>query len=163
MEIIELEYGGLSLPDLLKKLNDSDILLNKYAIILLSEEFFQTSETIKKIYLKSISVKELGFPEGATLKHIENVLNKHGLSECPLEIAPYLRLYLTAQPEINLETKNQAPPESLTIFSKIPDDDNFPKGFYLRKNNGKLCLRGYTCSYDYLWNPEDKMVFCLKS
>lgn len=161
-KIINLEYGGLSKDDLISKLNSSDIQLNEFAITLLSSELFKVSNQKKKINLLIASVKDIGFSEGATIPEIEDNIKNYGLSECPLEIAPYLRLHLNEQNEINEKTENQAPPGSLTIFSKpFVSDEDFPKGFYLRKIDGKLWLRGYRCSLDYIWNPNDKFVFQL--
>jgi len=161
-EIIDIEYGGLCKNDLLKKLNSSDILLNEFAETIFSSELFKVSNQRQQISIIVTSIKELGFSEGATIPQIERCIKSYGLSECPMEIAPYLRLFLKNQKEIKEETKNQTPPGSLTIFSKpLVKDDNFPKGFYLRKLNGKLWLRGYRCSLDYIWNPNDKLVFKL--
>ena len=159
---INLEYGGLSKNELLMKLNDSGVLLNEFATTILSSEFFKVSNQKQQITILVTSIKEIGFSEGATIPQIEKNLKNYGLSECPLEIAPYLRLYLKNQKEIKEETVNQAPSGSLTIFSKpLVEDEDFPKGFYLRNLDGKLWLRGYRCSFDYIWNPNDKLIFQL--
>ncbi|MFN8672635.1 MAG: helicase [Candidatus Sericytochromatia bacterium] len=161
-KIIEIEYGGLDLNKLLAKLKSSNILLNEYAKTIFSNNLFKVSDKNTKISLLITTIKEIGFPNGATIPQIESSLKNYNLSQCPLEVAPYLRLFLNDQEEINEKTLNQAPPESLTVFSKpLIDDDLFPKGFYLRKMYGELWLRGYTCSLDYLWSPKDKFVFKL--
>lgn len=60
--------------------------------------------------------------------------------------------------------KNQAPAGSLTIASKpINEDDDFPKGFYLRNIQGELWLRGYIADDLHVWNPDDFFVFCLEN
>jgi hypothetical protein len=160
--IINLEYGGLSKTDLLMRLNSSGILLNEFAKTILSSELFKVAHQTKQITLSVVSIKELGFAEGATMPQIKRKIKEYRLTECPLEIAPYLRLFLKKQREVKIERVNQTPLGSLTIFSKpLVEDDNFPKGFYLRKIEGKLWLRGYRCSLDYVWSPNDKLVFQL--
>ena len=155
-----MEYGGLLKSDLIKKLKSSDIQLNKYAETIFSSRLFKVSNQSQLISIVITSIQDLGFSKGATIPQIKNSLNSHGLSECPIDIAPYLRLHLNNQIEIMEESKNQSPPGSLTVFSKpLVDDDDFPKGFYLRKVMGKLCLRGFCCSLDFMWNPKDKLVF----
>jgi len=162
LEKIDIEYGGLCKSDLLKKMNSSDILLNEFAETIFFSEFFKVSNKRQQITIIATTIKDLGFSKGATIPKIGRCIKSHRLSECPMEVAPYLRLILKNQKEIKKETKNKTPAGSLTIFSKpIVKDDNFPKGFYLRKINGKLWLRGYCCSLDYIWNPNDKLVFKL--
>jgi hypothetical protein len=162
--VINLEYGGLCKSDLLMRLDSSGILLNDFAKTILSSELFKVSNQKQQISIYIVSIKEIGFSKGATIPQIKKNIKNYGLSECPLEIAPYLRLYLKNQKEIKKETLNQNPLGSLTIFSKpLVKDEDFPKGFYLRKIEGKLWLRGYRCSLDYIWNPNDKLIFQLNN
>lgn len=161
---LTIEYGGISKESLLKKLKESDILLNEYAEIIFSSENFHTSSQKQSILITEITLRELGFSKGMTIPEIKNVLGQFGLCECPLEAAPYLRLKLIDQEEIKVlhPEKNKNPTGSLTIFSKILSEDiNFPKGFYLRKINGQLWLRGYRCSLDYVWSPDDRFLFAI--
>lgn len=162
--IIDFEYGGLSKNNLLKELNSSGILLNQYAETILSNRLFRVTKKRQQITLVTATVEKLGFSQGATMEQIIQTLKRFGLSECPIEVAPYLRLHLKKQREIKKETKNQAPFGSLTIFSKpLMKDDEFPKGFYLRKYQGKLWLRGYRCSLDHCFAPKDKLIFKLNN
>jgi hypothetical protein len=159
---ITLSYGGVSKSDLLENLQSFGVMLNDFARILFSSDLFKTSAQPGTIQIISLSVDELGFAEGATMPEIKDRIKILGLTECPLEAAPYLRLILSDQEEItdDLKRKNQNPLGSVTIFSEpLIDDDDFPKGFYLKKTDGKLWLRGYTCSMDYVWKPDDKMIF----
>ena len=161
---VKIEFGGVSKTDLLQKLNEAGILLNEFAGIIFSNELFQTSKAKKTILITDVFIKDLGFPQGATSPQIREHIKNVGLSECPIELAPYLRLKLRDQPEISadLSLKNQSPLDAITIFSDpLIEDDNFPKGFYLRKMEGKLWLRGYTSYDEYVWKPNDKMVFMI--
>lgn len=163
---LTIEYGGISKDDLLKNLTASGVMLNEFAKIIFSSEHFKTSEEKQSTSIIETSIKELKFPKGATIPEIKERIKNYGLAECPLEIAPYLRMKFINQKEIKEDLnhiKTQAPPGSITIFSEpIIEDDNFPKGFYLRKIDEKLWLRGYKCSMDYVWHPNDKLILKVK-
>ena len=87
-----------------------------------------------------------------------------GLSLCPLELAPHLRLQYLDQPEGysgHPPSQHRAPPGSITVASaQLSEDDDLPKGFYLRRIEGVLWLRGYRCGAEHIWSPEDHFVFC---
>jgi hypothetical protein len=82
---------------------------------------------------------------------------------CPLELGPHLRLQFTDQPEGSLGqpvSQNCAPPGSLTVASApLAQDDETPKGFYLRRIEGVLWLRGYRSWPGHIWSPQDMFVF----
>ena len=160
-----IEYGGISKEDLLEKLQASGIRLNSFAEIIFSSEFFKTSIYKHAIQIAEISIGELGFDNGATIPEIKGRIKSFGLAECPLELAPYLRLKFPDQQEVidGSAKQNQSPPGAVTIFSElVTNDDDFPKGFYLRKIDGELWLRGFTCSMDFVWNREDRLIFKVK-
>lgn len=160
---LTIEYGGISKDNLLNRLRKSGIMLNEFAEIIFSSEFFKTSKEKRSCSIIETTIKDIDFPNGATMTEIKERTNEIGLFECPLELGPYLRLKYIDQKEVKEDTnnrKNLNPAGSLTIFSKpLIEDDNFPKGFYLRKIDEKLWLRGYRCSMDYLWMPSDRLVF----
>jgi len=57
-------------------------------------------------------------------------------------------------------TQHRAPPGSITIASSpLDDSDETPKGFYLRRIDGVLWLRGYWSWPGNIWRPEDVLVF----
>jgi hypothetical protein len=41
----------------------------------------------------------------------------------------------------------------------LDESEETPKGFYLRRNDGVLWLRGYWSHAGHLWSPEDLLVF----
>jgi hypothetical protein len=83
---------------------------------------------------------------------------------CPLELGPHPRLQFLDQPEGHLghpSSKHRAPHGSITVASRpLTEDYETPKGFYLRRIDGVLWLRGYCSAPDDIWNPEDRLVFC---
>lgn len=159
-----VEVGGLTKQQLIKRLQEYSILLNEYGEKLLTDEKFTTSDTGYSIQTVEITVRNLGFPEGATTAQIFKKASELGLDLCPLELGPFLRLEYLDQPEGNSGNlqQHQAPTGSITIATKIlTEDDNFPKGFYLRRINGELWLRGYIADGLHVWNPNDHFIFCL--
>lgn len=158
-----IEYGGLSKQELKDKLCRSGIKLNLYAGILLDSDVFIISQSGKEAFVGELTVQDLGFECGATLCQLLASVEKTGLHLCPLELGPYFRLEFLDQEEEFEGENHKAPKGSLTILSEplIPDDDSFPKGFYLRKIDGELWLRGYCCSMEYVWAPTDRVAVSL--
>jgi len=158
-----IEFGGISKNILLNKLRESGIMMNEFSEIIFSSVLFQTSTEKQSISIIEASIKDIGFTKGATLSEISERIKEYGYADCPLEVGPYLRLKYTDQKEVDSgNIKNQNPPGALVLFSiPLENDDDFPKGFYLRKMDGKLWLRGYRCSMDYVWIPEDRFIFKL--
>ncbi|PYZ97011.1 helicase [Alteribacter lacisalsi] len=160
-----IELGGLSKHQLLQRLRERAIFINEYGEMLITDEKFTTSETKYCIETVEISVGSLGFPNGANTAEIFERAKVLGLYLCPLELGPYLRLEYIEQPEGNTGTssqQNQAPRGAITVATEtLYDDDDFPKGLYLRRINGDLWLRGYIADDLHIWNHNDHFVFCL--
>lgn len=160
LNLRKVAFGGLGKHELLAKLKDTSILLNEYANILFSSELFMTSGTSQTASVIELSVNDLGFPDGANLAKVRNRARELGLLECPIELGPYFRLQYLDQVEAKIISKHKAPKGSVTIISKpLMDSDDFPKGFYLRRIDGKLWLRGYKCDMQYKWEPFDMLAF----
>ncbi|MDN4492612.1 helicase [Ureibacillus aquaedulcis] len=161
-----LEIGGLTKFQLMEQFKQHSIMMNNYGERLFFDGLFTTSETKYSLQIVELTVRQLGFPEGATLPQLFNQANELGLKLCPLELGPYLRLEYLDQTEGNtnqLSLQNSAPSGSITIASElVRDDDDFPKGFYIRKIDGVLWLRGYLADSLHVWNPDDRFIFCIK-
>ncbi|MUK90631.1 helicase [Ornithinibacillus sp. L9] len=159
-----LEVGGLTKSQLIQKLQQHAILMNKYGEMLLADGRFMTSDTKYSLKTVELTVGDLGFSDGATTPQIFKRAGELGLEMCPLELGPHLRLKYLDQPEGysgNPLQRHQAPSGSITIASEIlTDDDEFPKGFYLRRMNGVLWLRGYIADHLHVWNSDDHFIFC---
>lgn len=163
----KVKVGGLTKQQLIKRLQEYAILLNEYGEKLLTDEKFTTSDLKYTMQTIEITVGNLGFPEGATTAQIFKKARELGLELCPIELGPYLRLEYLDQPEgdsANPLQQHQAPTGSITVATKIlTEDDNFPKGFYLRRINGELWLRGYIADGLHVWNTTDHFVFCQRA
>lgn len=158
-----VEVGGLSKGELLEKLKQSSIMMNEYGKRLFASDRFTTSETKYSLETVELTVGNLGFLERATTNQIYKRASELGLDLCPVELGPHLRLAYLDQPEVGLGNslqKQQAPSGSITIASEIlSDEDDFPKGFYLRRINGVLWLRGYLADHLHVWNADDHFIF----
>jgi hypothetical protein len=159
-----VSVGGRTKAGLLQALRCNAIALNASAQRLFASDDFTTSEARYSVTTVELTVRDLGFPGGATIVDIYARAGVLGLGLCPLELGPHLRLQYRDQPEGawgQPVRRHQAPYGSLTIASKpLSDDDAFPKGFYLRRIAGVLWLRGYRCGPAHVWAPEDHFLFC---
>lgn len=158
-----VHIGGMGKPNLLSKLRNEGVQLNPLAVQLFAHDGFETSADRRPFTAVPISVAELGLSQGGMFDEICSVALARGYSLCPLELGPHLRLAFIDQPEGFLgqpSTQNCAPPGSLTVASQpISDDEDVPKGFYLRVIEGVPWLRGYRSWHGHLWTPTDVFVF----
>ena len=158
-----IRVGGMTKHDLLAQLQDAKIQLNESARVLFTHDKFTTSPAVSHIETVELSVADLGYPEGASIGKIHDRAAECGLSLCPLELAPHLRLQYIDQEEGCIghpPSKHRAPPGSLTVASRVlTSDDATPKGFYLRRIEGVLWLRGYRSGPNHVWSAADRFVF----
>jgi hypothetical protein len=162
-----VRIGGMSRSDLDKVLREHNVQLNQAAETLFADDRFKTLAGAVNIGIACLTVSDLGFQDGATYDQLMAGALNQGLVACPLELGPHLRLQFLDQPEGSMgfpATRRKAPPGSITVASPPLDGlDETPKGFYLRRIEGVLCLRGYWSSPDNLWHQEDVLVFARAS
>jgi len=158
-----LRVGGTSKSELLSQLESAGVGLNQAARELFADSRFTTSPVNSVIEIVELSVASLAFNSGATFTQIVEHATGFGLSLCPLELGPHFRLQYTDQPEGSLgqpSSQHRAPPGSITVASvPLANDDDTPKGFYLRRIEGVPWLRGYRSSPRHLWSPDDVFAF----
>ena len=158
-----LRIGGISKEELLSTLHANHVGLNEAALALFADPRFTTSSASATVEIVELPVAALGFPEGATFAELAERAKGNGLELCPLEAGAHLRLQFTDQPEGALgqpHTRRCAPPGSLTVASEpLAQDDETPKGFYLRRIEGALWLRGYRSWPGHRWSPHDVIAF----
>ena len=156
--------GGMTKDDLLAELQRHGVQMNEAGQQLFASDLFQPSAVRRVTGTVEISVRDLGFADGATMPQLHAAAPSRGLTLPPVELGPYLRLHYLDQPE-GFEGRHgcfhRAPPGSITIAAPHPaeDDESFPKGFYLRRIEGVLWLRGYWSGLDHVYGPEDRLVF----
>lgn len=151
--------------ELMAQLQDRGIALNDAARALFAHDGFTTAPAASACATVEVSVAGLGCVQGAAIGTIQERAAELGLSPCPLELGPHLRLQFVDQPEGSAgqpPSQQRAPPGSITIVSRpLTGDDDAPKGFYLRRIDGVLWLRGYWSDAGHVRSPEDRLVFCL--
>jgi hypothetical protein len=163
VERLQMWVGGLSLRQLMSSLSSRGVLLNVHAETLLEDVVFD-EQPCRPVVVTERTVAELGLPNGATLAQIFEAAQQQGLLLCPLDTAPYLRLALNEQAASrdSVMSSGRAPDGALTVVSEALSKDNaYPKGFYLRVVDGQAWLRGYRCDDEYVWSPNDRLIFQL--
>ena len=93
-----VRIGGMSKEELLRELQASGIQINESGRALFADDRFTTSTASTLIETVEISVASLGLPRGATWLEIHERAAALGLSLCPLELGPHLRLQFLDQP-----------------------------------------------------------------
>lgn len=160
---LRVRIGGIDKAHLLEMLREHGVSLNKAAAALFDDSRFIPSSEARIIDVVALSVADLGFPAGAVYADLTARARERGLAECPLELGPHLRLQFLNQLEGATGfpvTTHRAPHGALTVASAPLDDtDGTPKGFYLRRIDGALWLRGYWASADNVWRPDDVLIF----
>lgn len=160
-----IRVGGVSKTALLARLESAGVRLNEFGLALFADHRFTTAPVRSVIEIVEMTVAGLGLHGGATFAQIIERAGETGLSVCPLELGPHFRLQYTDQPEGSLEqppSRHRAPPGSITVASaplSDNDDEDTPKGFYLRRIEGVLWLRGYRSWAGHLWSPDDVLAF----
>jgi hypothetical protein len=158
-----IRVGGFSKSALLRQLEAAGVQLNEAARMLFAEDRFTTSQASSLLEIVELSVASLAFESGATFSQIVERATGRGLSLCPLEVGPHFRLQYTDQPEGfwgKPPSRHCAPPGSITVASALlANDDDTPKGFYLRRIQGVLWLRGYRSQPEHVWSPNDVFAF----
>lgn len=159
-----IRVGGMRKDELLAEVRKPGIEVNEAGRVLFASELFTTAPIAEVIRTIEVSVADLGYPDGAIIANIFQRAGELGLCLCPLEVGPHLRLQYLDQPEGylgQLPSQNRAPPGSITVASRpLTQDDDMPKGFYLRRIDGALWLRGYRSGPEHVWSPEDHFIFC---
>ena len=156
-----VDVGDLTKPQLIQELQRHSISMNESAERLFADDRFTTSGTPYKLKTVELTVRDLGFPEGATTARLFARANELGLELCPLELGPRLRLQCLDQPQGSHSGKGILPGSGcITIASKkISDEVGFPNGFYLRRLDDGLWLRGYRASPDVVFPADHQLIF----
>ena len=159
----QIRIGGATKAELLRSLANARVEINQAGQQLFADDRFQTLELPSIVESVQTTAEGLGLQNGGTLTEIAKAAAAAGLSLCPLELGPRLRLALRDQAEGSegfALTRHKAPPGSITVASApLSEDDETPKGFYLRRTEGTLWLRGYRSWSGHLWEPADVFIF----
>ena len=158
---LDVIVGGLSRSQLTSALSVRGILLNAHAETLLEHAVFDTRDA-DKVTVTERTVADLGLSEGASLSRILEAAQHQNLLLCPADTGPYLRLALIEQATSadSVMSAGRAPAGSLTVATAVlSDDDEYPKGFYLRVVDDQAWLRDYRCDDEHIWSADDRFLF----
>ncbi len=164
-EPTRLSVGGASRADLRTALQSHGVLLNAHAETLLDHEAFDVREPVElTVVVRDLA--ELGLGDGGSLQEVFTAAREQGLSLCPPDTGPYLRLALRSQPNApdSVLSAGRSPAGAIKVAAApLSDDVEFPKGFYLRVVDGVRWLRGYRCDDEYRFAAGDRFAFTLPS
>ncbi len=144
-ELQPLVIGGSTKGELLWRLGLAGVSLNEYATVLFADPIFRPSPEPYEVRPVVVSLPDFGLSDGGTYEQIVERAAAEGLTECPTEVGPHLRLRYLDQPE----------GPYLTIASaKLRPEDPFPNGLYLRRLADGLWLRGYNSGPENIYRPD---------
>jgi len=95
-EPILLSVGGVSRTDLRAALQSHGVLLNAHAETLLDHEAFDLRDPVELTVVER-GVGELCLGDGGTLQEVYAAAREQGLSLCPPDTGPHLRLAMRSQ------------------------------------------------------------------
>ncbi|MBI2524112.1 hypothetical protein HYW11_02775 [Candidatus Peregrinibacteria bacterium] len=162
-----LEIGTLTAKELETKLDEHDAQGNRrfhmsdYARSMLRHRYFTTLKNSESLTLIRLTVRDLGFPNGATTEQIlgdpkkgtTGRMQELGLELCPAEVGPHYRLSHTEQPMNEWSYIGMKP---------ITDSDGDPHVFVIaRLGNGRWLRDGWAWPGGP-WSPAFEFVFCLR-
>lgn len=143
--VVKLQVGGATKDQLLQMLAHHDVSLNEYARVLFDDDDFTTSSDARTVRLAIVSLPEIGLSEGGVYESILERASHLGLEPCALEVAAHLRLHLLEQPH--------GPYLTVASLELHPGTEQ-PNGFYLRRLDDGLWLRGYESGPENTYAPD---------
>jgi hypothetical protein len=149
---IKLGTGHQTADDFRKALKKAGRRIGDWANGILGKPAFTAATEETEVNLVNISVAELSFPNGATRKEIYEKAQKMGLSLCPPEVGPQLRL----------QYKDQPNGEWLLIgMEPITVSGGGLRVFGVERDDSGLWLRSYCGDPDRFCHGDFRWVFVL--
>lgn len=146
--IRSFEVGGLTVAELLQEFERCSISVNEQGHKLLTNVVVPSASC--RIKTIELTVGDLGFSQGTKTLDLFQRAHELGLKLCSLESAPFMRLQYLDQPEGFW----------IMVASELPPtDSDLPSGFYLRRLEDGLWLRGYTADSEHVWDADDHFIF----
>lgn len=147
---IKLGTGLKTADDFRASLKDSGMKIGGWANDILGKSEFVVAAEKKEVDLVKVTVRELGFKEGATREQIYTRAKELGLELCPSEVGPQLRLQYMDQPN----------GEWILIgMDPIRASDGFLGVFRVERLDSELWLDSH-CGYpDCVWGAGFRWVF----
>jgi len=148
--ISTIEVGGKSGEELISEIERAGMKVGDHAKSILKSPEFVPGEKPEQTTLVRLTVADLGFTKGATLKEIYTKAKELGLELCPPDTGPHLRLQTPEQP---LERA------SFVAMNPIADSHGALSLFLVAHGRGARWLSSDWGSPERLCYPEDEFVF----
>jgi len=145
-----IEIGGKTKDQIKQELEAKKIHVSSYANDLLESKDFETSPNTEQTDLVRLTVKDMGFSNGATTEEIYKRAEELGLELCAPEIGPRLRLATSISEW------------TLIGMKQISGRDGYPRVFNLSALGAELWLFAGGAGPDRRWNDGDLWVFALR-
>ena len=149
--------GVKNKAQLKQELDAKNIHIYDWANDLLESKDFTTLKTPEQANLARLTVKDLGFPQGATTDEIYQRAQELGLELCPAEVGPHFRLSYTGR-DLSYTGRDW-----IGIGMKqIVDRGGYPGVFSLGTDSALLALDANGARPGDGWGPGGGFVFCLR-
>lgn len=142
--------GGKTKAELLQEFRRQGVSMNALGQALFDSSAMSFPKSTRTLETIEQAVHQLGLPDGATADQLFAQAVQMGLHLCPLETAAFLRLDYLDQPS-----------GSPIIVASPRPSERFgdPSGFYLRRLEDVLWLRGYTAAPEHVFDGGDRFLF----
>lgn len=135
-----------------KAFKDKEMQISDWVNDIFDKSAFTVATEKIEVNLVVVTVAELGFHKGATLKDVHEAAYKRGLQLCPAEVGPQLRLQYTDQPR----------GEWLVIgMEPIADSDGDLRLFRVGHRDSDEWLGSEYAYPGYIWDDYRRFVFIL--
>ncbi len=146
----QTEIGGKTKDQIKAELKEKNIYVSDWANQLMEKEDFTILQSTETADLVRLTVKDLGFPDGATTDEIYQKATELGLELCPAEVGPRLRLSYQGSDWMYIGMK------------QITDRDGGPVVFNLNCRGAGLRLDGSRAGPPRGWHSYSPFVFLLR-
>lgn len=146
----QTEIGGKTKEQLKAELQEKKIYVSDWANQLIESKDFMVLKSTETADLVRLTVKDLGFENGATTDEIYKKAKELGLELCPPEVGPHLRLSYSGGDWM------------LIAMKQITDRDGRPIVFYLDPGEVVLVLDANDANPSNRWGSNNQFVFLLR-
>lgn len=150
IEKYHIEIGGKTKEQLKSELTPPKYYVFDWANQLMEHRDFTVLKETEHADLVRLTVKDLGFDQGATTDEIYKKAIFLGLELCPAEVGPYLRLSYSGGDWMYIAMK------------QITGRDGDPGVFSLNRYEAELRLHGSGAEPEDRWGADDQFVFRLR-
>ncbi len=147
---IKLGTGLKTADEFRKALTDGGFKIGEWSNDILDQPAFSVALSLTDVELVNVSPRELGLRKSSTFKEICAKAKSKGLSLCPNEVGPQLRLQYKDQPTCA---------RLLVAMDPIADSNGYFRIFRVGNHEDELWLDGSLGYPGHVWFLDDRFVF----